>query len=117
VPFAADASARVKLPGGVPFVVHLPDTATSMKLGLPRWQREAMIFAPGETAHQSFRRDLFDGLCAGCHGSVSGRPVDAAVRPDILTEASSTLARDALPTDLNLPPDKRGATSGPPARP
>ena len=32
-------------------------------------QREAMQFYPGEHAKQALQRHLFDGLCAGCHGS------------------------------------------------
>jgi hypothetical protein len=35
-------------------------------------------------------RQLFDGLCAGCHGSVSGRELDVGVRVDVLTSASRT---------------------------
>jgi hypothetical protein len=55
---------------------------------------------PGERANQSFRRDLFDGICAGCHGSVTGREDHVAVNPDILTQASQVTARGDLPTEL-----------------
>ena len=50
---------------------------------------------------QGFRRDLFDGLCGGCHGSVSGKENDIAVNPDILTQASDVIARKQAPTDLS----------------
>jgi hypothetical protein len=40
-------------------------------------------------------RKLFNGVCAGCHGSVSGRELDIAVDVDVLTSASLTLADDA----------------------
>ena len=30
-------------------------------------QREEMQFYPGERASQGFRRQLFNGMCAGCH--------------------------------------------------
>jgi mono/diheme cytochrome c family protein len=35
-------------------------------------------------------RRLFDGMCAGCHGSVSGRELDVGVSVDVLTSASLT---------------------------
>jgi hypothetical protein len=56
-------------------------------------QREEMQFHPGETANVSFRRELFNGLCAGCHGSISGHELDVAVNVDVLTSASITEAR------------------------
>ena len=108
VPVNGDGSARFVLPGGLPVVVGLPDTKLSREKGLPRNQREAMVFAPGEVVHQSFRADLFGALCAQCHGSISGRPVDTALVPDFVTQASSTVARVASPTDLDKPPGARG---------
>jgi hypothetical protein len=68
-----------------------------------------MQFYPGEAARQSFPRALFDGVCGNCHGSVSGRENDIATNPDILTRASSVVARDQSPVDLT----GRGAVSGP----
>jgi hypothetical protein len=59
-------------------------------------QREAMQFYPGERAKQALSRHLFDGLCAGCHGSVSGRELDVGISVDILTSASRSLASDEL---------------------
>jgi hypothetical protein len=63
-------------------------------------QREEMQFYPGEDSRQAFRQEQFVGLCGGCHGSVSGRELDIAIKPDILTSASQVTARDARPTDL-----------------
>jgi hypothetical protein len=71
-------------------------------------QREAMQFYPGELARQSFPRKLFNGMCASCHGSVSGLENDVATNPDILTRASEVVARDADPTELS-----RGSIEGP----
>lgn len=113
VPLASDGSAKFQVPGGLPILFKLPDTPESTKGKLPRALREALFFSPGEYAHQSFRREFFDGLCASCHGAVSGRPVDVAVRPEILTQASTNLSRDNAATNLNLSPDKRGITEGP----
>jgi hypothetical protein len=113
VPVAPDGTAHFAVPGGMPILLHLLDDAESKQLNLPRWQREAMSFSPGEVAHQSFPRKFFNNLCAGCHGAISGRPVEAALSPDFLTQAS-TLATAA---DLTGAPSTRGAVQGPPAGP
>ena len=50
-------------------------------------------FAPGEhTSLGSFRRELFNGVCAFCHGSLSGFEGDISPRPDVLTGASVTMS-------------------------
>ncbi|MEO8181413.1 MAG: hypothetical protein ABI895_21455, partial [Deltaproteobacteria bacterium] len=108
-PAAEDGSARVRLPGGVPF-----NLAVKLQLdgeGGPtlHHQREAMQFYPGEAARQSFPRKLFNGVCANCHGSVSGLEDDIAANPDILTRASAVVARGQDPTDLT----DRGDVEGP----
>jgi hypothetical protein len=125
VPLASDRSTRFQIPGGVPIVLHLPDTPESMSMSLPRYQREEMGFAPGEVLNQAIggqpdngqTENFFNGLCADCHGPISGRPVDFAVKPDLLTQASMVFARNANPTDLNIPPAMRAAPVGPPANP
>jgi hypothetical protein len=114
VPVEADGSAKLTVPGGVPIVLGLPETALSQARGLPRVQREAIVFSPGEYVHQSFRASLFGSLCGSCHGSISGRPVDAALQPDFVTQASSTLSRFKPPYDMNTPPAARGPVIGPP---
>ena len=58
---------------------------------------------------QGFRRNLFNGVCGSCHGSVSGLENDIAANPDILTRASEVLARDQTPQDRTT----RGAIAGP----
>jgi hypothetical protein len=57
-------------------------------------QREEMQYYPGEHLKQSMPRRLFNGVCAGCHGSISGRELDVVVDVDVLTGASQTLADD-----------------------
>lgn len=113
VPILGDNSAHFQVPGGVPFSFGLPDTDESLKNKWPRMQREAFVFEPGEYAHQSFPRQFFNNLCGNCHGSVSGRPLDISVQPDILTQASQVQARTSAPTNLNLPPNQRGPVLGP----
>lgn len=117
VPLERDGSAKFNVPGGLPLVYKLPDTDLSREKKLPRYQRESIVFTPGEYVHQSFRADLFDGLCGQCHGSISGKAVDAALKPDFVTQASATIARDKPPFILNKPPGSRGAIEGPPATP
>lgn len=63
-------------------------------------QREQMQFYPGERSTQSLPRRFFNGLCGGCHGSITGRELDVAVNIDVLTSASRTSAREATPIDL-----------------
>jgi hypothetical protein len=115
VPIETDGSAHFRVPGGLPIVLHLgTDTESTSTPSLPRWQREEMTFYPGEMAHQSFPRPFFDNLCAGCHGAVSGRPVDAAVAPDFLTQASNVIAAHGSVADYSGPPSQRGPVlSGP----
>jgi hypothetical protein len=104
---AADGSARVRLPGGVPISVALTDAdgdvlelaADDAPFGGPMRQREAMQFYPGERVKQSMRSDLFNGVCAGCHGSISGRELEVGFTIDVLSTPSKTLASDVL-TDL-----------------
>ena len=122
VPVQSDGSTHFSLPGGVPIVLRLGDTSESASLKLPRFQREEMEFAPGEIVNQSFvgsqdgRPNFFNGLCGQCHGAVSGRPLDVAVQPDILTQASMVAARGTAPLNLNLSPSQRDTTFvGPPS--
>ena len=113
VPVASDGSAHYQMPGGVPFVIVLPDTRQSGGMKLPRVQREEMMFTPGEYVHETLPRDLFDGFCGNCHGSISGRPLDVAMKPDVLSRASDTMARGSTPTFLLAPPSQRGPIVGP----
>ena len=78
-PAAADGSARVRLPGGVPFNLAVRIQLDSDGGPTLHHQREAMQFYPREAARQSFPRELFNGVCANCHGSVSGYEDDIAV--------------------------------------
>ncbi len=76
-----------------------------------------MTFVPGEYTHQSFRGTFFNALCANCHGAISGHPVDVALNPDFLTEASAVAAQSATAADLSGPPGGRGQVVGPPSNP
>lgn len=106
-PLLADASVRIRVPGGVP--VNLVPTDASggalefeagMPFDGPIFQREAEQYYPGERINRSVPRRFFNALCAGCHGSISGRELDIHVDVDVLTGASVDLARTADPVDL-----------------
>lgn len=108
-PDAEDGSAHVRLPGGVPFNLAVRIQLAGDAEATLHHQREANQFYPGESARQSFPRELFDGVCGNCHGSVSGLENDIATNPDILTRASNVAARDREAADLTT----RGAVTGP----
>lgn len=97
VAIAADGSAKVRLPAGVPLSLALTGSTGDVLTfpdGAPftgeMRQRETFQLYPGERTRQAMRRPLFDGLCAGCHGSISGQELDVGVRVDVLTSASLT---------------------------
>jgi hypothetical protein len=43
---------------------------------------------------------LFDAVCGGCHGSVSGHELDISVTPDALTGASSSASQNSDPHNI-----------------
>jgi hypothetical protein len=43
---------------------------------------------------------LFNGMCGGCHGSITGYELDVAVDVDVLTQASQTVAKGQPTIDL-----------------
>jgi hypothetical protein len=102
-PIRNDGSVRLRVPSGMPIslaltsvdgeVLNAPDGAP---IAGPLLQREATQFYPGERLKQSMPRRLFDGVCGGCHGSISGRELDVGVSIDVLTSASKTASSDDL---------------------
>lgn len=107
----ADGSARIAVPGGMPIVLATQVELAGDDGAQMHHQREEMQFYPGEVIRQSFRRELFNGVCGSCHGAVSGFESDVAINPDILTQASVVDARDDDPTSLLGP---AGDPKGPP---
>src|SRR5690606_884794 len=81
-----DGSLKFRTAGGRPLVMRLLD-GLGQGLTFPpgsafqgeMTQREELQFYPGERGSQGFKREHFDGMCGGCHGSVSGRELDVAV--------------------------------------
>ena len=99
VPVRSDSSAGMIVPGGVPISLAVR-TRLANGGAAEHVQREEMQFYPGEDSRQSFPRKFFNGLCGGCHGSVSGQEIELAAKPDILTQASQVAARDTAPANL-----------------
>lgn len=106
----SDGSASILINGGVPITLAVTTELASDTSPRLHFQRESMQFYPGEDAHQAFRREFFNGLCGGCHGSVSGLESHIATNPDILTRASDVLAKQRPATDLR----RGGEVKGPP---
>jgi hypothetical protein len=103
VPMAADGSLRIRIPGGTPVTLALTggngkvlSFAGQAPFTGPMRQREATQFYPGERAKQAMGRKLFNGVCAGCHGSITGHELDVGVSVDVLTSASRTQSSTSL---------------------
>jgi hypothetical protein len=105
-----DGSATMRIRGGAPIQLELTTKLSGDVEPVAHLQREEMQFYPGEVVRQGFRRELFDGMCGGCHGSISGQENDIAVNPDILTQASDVIALRKKPTDLS---QSSGEDTGP----
>ncbi len=86
VPLESDGSAKVFVPSGQGVVMELQDDDGNQIAIMG----EEHQFGPGEEVSMGVSRTLFDGVCGGCHGSISAREIDVAVTPDALTGASAS---------------------------
>jgi hypothetical protein len=105
-----DGSASATIRGGIPLVLQTRVKLAGDANPTDHFQREEMQFYPGEVVRQGFRSQLFNGICAGCHGSISGYETDISINPDILSQASQVEAKIHNPTDLTNHPS---STTGP----
>jgi hypothetical protein len=103
----ADGSIKIRVDGGHPILLVAADAQgkpLEFAAGAPftgeMVQREEMQFYPGERSNVSFRRELFNGMCGGCHGSITGYELDIGVDVDVLTQASRTIAKSKASLDL-----------------
>jgi hypothetical protein len=87
----------VRIPSGRGVILELEDASGSPLVTM----REEHQLGPGETVSFGIVESLFDAVCAGCHGTVSGREIDVFVTPDALTSASQSLSRDSAPRALS----------------
>jgi Hydrazine synthase alpha subunit middle domain len=87
----SDGSLKVALPSRRPLILELQDAGRQPIFTM----REEHQLGPGENISPGVPRQLFNSVCAGCHGSISGREPDIAVTADALTGATMSLSRDA----------------------
>jgi hypothetical protein len=92
-PLAVDGSLKVLLPARRALVLELQDGDRRPLFTM----REEHQLGPGEVIAPGVPRKLFNGVCGGCHGSISGREPDIAVTADALTGATMSLSRDTAP--------------------
>jgi hypothetical protein len=97
VSLASDGSARVRVPAATGIILELQDEGG----GVIETMREEHQVGPGEVVNMGIKRGLFDAVCGGCHGSISGKETDIAVTPDALTGASESLSADDSPAALS----------------
>ncbi|HEX7842072.1 MAG TPA: hypothetical protein VF469_31590 [Kofleriaceae bacterium] len=95
-PLASDGSVRVQLPSQTGVVLELQDGNHNsvVKMG------EEHQLGPGEQISMGIVQPLFDAVCAGCHGSVTGHEIDVRVSPDALTGASASISATASPVSI-----------------
>ena len=91
---AGDGSARIRAPSGTPVLIGLRGGGVTFTM------TEEHQFGPGENISMGVSERLFNHICAGCHGSVSGSELDISVTPDALTGASQSQSATATPTDI-----------------
>ncbi len=92
----SDHSVKVTIPAGTPLILELIDGN-----GKPLFtMHEEHQLGPGEYITPGPPRALFNGICGGCHGSLTGEELDVAVTPDALTGASVSLSRDKAAKSL-----------------
>lgn len=92
----SDHSLKVRLPSRKPLILELVDGGGKALFTM----REEHQLGPGEYITPGAPRKLFNGICGGCHGSISGQELDVAVTPDALTGASASASRDREPRGL-----------------
>jgi len=95
-PLAKDGSVRIVAPAGTGLILELEDSQGNPVVTM----KEEHQVGPGEEISLGIRRELFDAVCGGCHGSVSGSELDIAVTPDALTGASESLSAKESPKTL-----------------
>jgi hypothetical protein len=94
--FETDHSLKVFLPARRPLILEFVDSSDTPVLTMT----EEHQMGPGEYITPGPPRALFNPICGGCHGSISGSELDVAVSPDALTGASVSLSRNPFPKDL-----------------
>jgi hypothetical protein len=89
--FESDHSLKVRVPAQMPLILEFIDGTGK---ALFTMTEEHQVSA-GEYITPGPPRQLFNGICGGCHGSLSGEELDVAVTADALTGASVSVSRSA----------------------
>ncbi len=92
----SDHSVKVAIPARTPLILELIDGNAKPLLTM----QEEHQLSPGEYITPGPPRAIFNGICGGCHGSLTGEELDVAVTPDALTGASVSLSREMNPKPL-----------------
>ena len=93
---ASDGSVKVKVPAQTGVVLELQDGNGKSVIMMG----EEHQLGPGEQISMGISEKLFDVVCGGCHGSVSGLETDIGVSADALTGASASASQNAPPTPI-----------------
>jgi hypothetical protein len=93
---AEDGSVKIRAPSGAGIILELQDDSGNPVVTM----KEEHQVGPGEVISMGIVEELFDAVCGGCHGSVSGSELDVAVTPDALTGASQSLSAGDEPATL-----------------
>jgi hypothetical protein len=93
-PLADDGSVKVRVPSQTGVILELQDDSGNTVVKMS----EEHQLGPGEHISMGISEKLFDAVCGGCHGSVTGKELDIAVTPDALTgaSASASASSDAM---------------------
>jgi WD40 repeat protein len=92
----SDHSLLVLLPGDKPLILELVDGGGNPVLTMT----EEHQVTSGEYISPGPPRAVFNNICGGCHGSLSGSELDVSVSADALTGASVSLSRGGDPQTL-----------------
>ena len=89
-PLEGDHSLKVRLPARTPLILEAVDGNGDPVFTMS----EEHQLSPGEYITPGPPRALFNPICGGCHGSISGQEIDIAVTADALTGASVSASRN-----------------------
>lgn len=95
-PLLSDGSVKVRVPASTGIILELQDDSGQPVVTM----KEEHQLGPGETITFGVNRTMFDAVCGGCHGSITGNELEATITPDVLTGASQSLAAGEPAADL-----------------
>jgi hypothetical protein len=93
----SDRSLKVRLPANQPLILEVVNGNGDPVFTM----REEHQLSPGEYITPGPPRPLFNAICGGCHGSLTGQELDVAVSADALTGASVSIARNVTAKSPN----------------